>query len=226
MRPAVAVLLLALARGACAGTEEQERILWRVQHTLGQAQLHETRAEHDVALAKLDEAGAILAGWRAELSAKAVRELQARASSADAEQRAAPDEPAAGAERRAEPIEFAMNRTFVPERCERTTRLGSTIKVHFVGKLLEHDGFRKGGGKVFASSFHTGSMPKKFTLGASDVVEGWNQGLVGMCTGERRRLLVPWTLGYGAAGIKGVPPYANLRYDIELVEHSAPKDEV
>ncbi|KAJ1632392.1 hypothetical protein T492DRAFT_989245 [Pavlovales sp. CCMP2436] len=112
-----------------------------------------------------------------------------------------------------------MDRTFVPDECVRQTAAGSLIKVHFVGKLVET-------GKVFATSFHTGSNPVKFTLGGADMVEGWNRGLVGMCTGERRRLLVPYTLGIGATSVKSIPPFSNLRYDIELVEQSVPKDEM
>ena len=44
-----------------------------------------------------------------------------------------------------------------------------------------------------------------------------------MCEGERRRLMVPHRLAYGAQGTKGVPPYADLQYDFELVEVSSPK---
>ena len=44
-----------------------------------------------------------------------------------------------------------------------------------------------------------------------------------MCEGERRRLLVPWHMGYGKAGTKGVPPYSDLQYDLELIELSNPK---
>jgi hypothetical protein len=55
------------------------------------------------------------------------------------------------------------------------------------------------------------------------VVEAWNKGLVGMCEGERRRLIVPWDLGYGTKGGKGVPPYSELQYDFELQELSGVK---
>ncbi|KAL3901673.1 MAG: hypothetical protein SGPRY_012245, partial [Prymnesium sp.] len=67
------------------------------------------------------------------------------------------------------------------------------------------------------------STPFRFTLGSEEVLDAWNQGLGGMCEGERRRLLVPWEMGYGAKGDKGVPPYSDLRYDFELVELSNPK---
>jgi len=44
-----------------------------------------------------------------------------------------------------------------------------------------------------------------------------------MCEGERRRLMVPWAMGYGEKGTKGVPPYSDLQYDFELTELSLPK---
>ena len=54
-------------------------------------------------------------------------------------------------------------------------------------------------------------MPLRFTLGGDEVIDAWNQGLLGMCEGERRRLMVPWTMGFGAKGDKGVPPYSDLQ---------------
>lgn len=90
------------------------------------------------------------------------------------------------------------------------------MKVHYVGKALATK-------KVFASSFHTGSEPFRFKLGSDEVVEGWNRGLVGMCEGERRRLMVPWSMAYGEKGTKGLPPYSDVQYDFELVELRNPK---
>ena len=120
---------------------------------------------------------------------------------------------------REEPVEFNVKVTHVPKRCKnRKTAEGDTLKVHFVGKLLK-DGKK---GKSFDSSFHTGSMPYKFILGEGGgaKVEGWNEGLLDMCEGERRTLTIPWTKGYGEKGRpeNGIPPFANLKYMIELVE--------
>ena len=50
-----------------------------------------------------------------------------------------------------------------------------------------------------------------------------NKGLEGMCEGERRRLIVPWNMAHGAKGTKGVPPYSDVQYDLELVELSNPR---
>ena len=113
-------------------------------------------------------------------------------------------------------IEFSVNVTHLPEKCARKSEDGSVMKVHYVGKLIKTN-------KAFASSFHTGSQPFRFRLGSDDVpVPAWNKGLGGMCEGERRRLLVPWELGYGVKGTKGVPPYSELQYDFELVELGGP----
>ena len=143
----------------------------------------------------MDEMAKQLNAWR-----EALKDAKKQASEPVAEQ--APPEPPA------EKIEFSINSTHVPEKCPRQSVAGATMKVHYVGKLLEPGGKP---GKIFASSFHTGSMPFKFTLGSDDVVEGWNKGLGGMCEGERRRLTVPWTMGFGAKGDKGVPPYSDLQ---------------
>jgi FKBP-type peptidyl-prolyl cis-trans isomerase len=120
---------------------------------------------------------------------------------------------------REEPVPFDIKITHVPKRCKnRKTAEGDTLKVHFVGKLLS--GGKKA--KAFDSSFHTGSMPYRFVLGTGGgaKVEGWNEGLLGMCEGERRTLTIPWTKGFGEEGrpASGIPPFANLKYMIELVE--------
>jgi FKBP-type peptidyl-prolyl cis-trans isomerase len=117
---------------------------------------------------------------------------------------------------RDEEIEFSYNATFIPEKCSTVTVEGSRAKVHYVGKLMRNN-------KVFDSSFHTGSMPLRFTIGDGDgKVPGWDKGTLGMCKGERRNLFVPYADGYGETGSGSVPPYSNLKYTLELVEFSGP----
>lgn len=55
------------------------------------------------------------------------------------------------------------------------------------------------------------------TLGANKVIEGLNSGLLGMCVGERRVLIVPPHLGHGESGARGVPGSAVLRFEVELI---------
>lgn len=73
-------------------------------------------------------------------------------------------------------------------------------------------------GEVFDSSFMR-DQPFEFTLGTNQVIEGWNEGLVGMKVGGKRRLVVPRNLSYGMFPIIPViPPDSYVTFDIELLE--------
>ena len=87
---------------------------------------------------------------------------------------------------------------------------GQTAIVHYTGTLLD--------GTKFDSSVDRGT-PFSFSLGAGEVIEGWDQGVNGMMVGEKRKLQIPPELGYGASGAGGViPPNATLMFEIELLE--------
>lgn len=89
-----------------------------------------------------------------------------------------------------------------------TAKSGDHVKVHYTGWLTT--------GKKFDSSI--GGAPFDFTIGAGDVIKGWDEGVAGMKVGGKRQLRIPPDLAYGAQGYSGViPANATLIFDIQLV---------
>jgi len=87
---------------------------------------------------------------------------------------------------------------------------GDEVTVHYEGRLQRN-------GLKFDSSLDRGE-PITFELGTNAVVEGWEQGLLGTCPGQKIKLDIPSELGYGASGAGGViPPNADLTFEITLV---------
>jgi peptidylprolyl isomerase len=87
---------------------------------------------------------------------------------------------------------------------------GQKVSVHYTGYLTN--------GKKFDSSLDRG-QPFPLTLGAGQVIKGWDEGLVGMKAGGKRRLIIPPALGYGASGSPPViPANADLIFDVEMVK--------
>ncbi|HVM33319.1 MAG TPA: FKBP-type peptidyl-prolyl cis-trans isomerase [bacterium] len=88
-------------------------------------------------------------------------------------------------------------------------KAGQTVSVHYTGWLTD--------GTKFDSSVDRG-QPFQFTLGAHQVIAGWDEGVAGMKVGEKRKLTIPSNLGYGAQGAGGViPPNATLVFDVQLL---------
>ena len=91
---------------------------------------------------------------------------------------------------------------------------GQAVTVHYTG-WLEENGVP---GKKFDSSVDR-NRPFQFNLGAGYVIKGWDEGVQGMKIGEKRRLIIPAELGYGARGTGGIiPGNATLIFDVELLE--------
>ena len=94
-----------------------------------------------------------------------------------------------------------------------TATAGSKVSVHYTG-WLSNNGAK---GAKFDSSVDHG-QPFQFTLGAHQVIAGWDQGVAGMQVGGTRTLIIPPELGYGARGAGAViPPNATLIFDVELL---------
>ena len=94
---------------------------------------------------------------------------------------------------------------------------GKSVTVHYSG--WHYDPAQpESKGKPFDSSRDAG-RPFTFSLGAGQVIAGWDRGVQGMKVGGQRRLVIPHHLAYGERGAGGViPPRASLVFDVELLD--------
>jgi len=87
---------------------------------------------------------------------------------------------------------------------------GATVSVHYKGQLLD--------GTVFDSSYKR-KQPLDFAIGVGQVIAGWDEGIQLLKVGDKARLVIPSSLGYGERGAGGViPPNATLIFDVELMD--------
>ncbi len=91
----------------------------------------------------------------------------------------------------------------------REAKRGDVVEVHYTGWLTD--------GKKFDAS--VGREPFSFTLGAGEVIQGWDRGVAGMKVGGKRKLTIPPELGYGDRGFPGaIPPRSTLVFEVELLD--------
>ncbi len=93
---------------------------------------------------------------------------------------------------------------------------GDTVTVNYVGSLTD--------GTVFDASANHGTAGFTFTLGAGQVIKGWDEGIVGMRVGGTRKLVIPAALAYGNQAVGNViPANSTLVFTVELLKVQAPK---
>jgi peptidylprolyl isomerase len=90
---------------------------------------------------------------------------------------------------------------------------GDQLSMHYLGALFDT-------GKQFEASWDSG-QPFDFQLGQGNVIQGWDQGIVGMKPGGRRLLVIPADLAYGDQGQGDIPPGAALIFVVDLLKRSA-----
>jgi len=85
---------------------------------------------------------------------------------------------------------------------------GNTVQVNYLGTLVN--------GIKFDSSYDR-NEPFEFTLGAGQVIQGWDEGIVDMKVGGKRKLTIPPSLGYGAQTVGSIPANSTLIFEVELL---------
>ncbi|OBZ91921.1 hypothetical protein A0J61_00006 [Choanephora cucurbitarum] len=108
-------------------------------------------------------------------------------------------------------LQVGIKKRVPAEECKVRSNNGDELSMHYTGTLFDT-------GVKFDSSLDR-NQPFVFTLGQGQVIKGWDQGLLNMCIGEKRKLVIPPSYGYGDRGAGGViPGGATLVFEVELLD--------
>lgn len=97
------------------------------------------------------------------------------------------------------------------DNCERRAEKGDTLHMHYRGWLKSTE-------EEFDNSYKRAGGPLIFMLGTGQVIKGWDQGLLGICAGEKRKLIIPPHLAYGDTVMPSIPPGSTLVFEVEAVK--------
>jgi len=112
--------------------------------------------------------------------------------------------------------DLKIDTTHLPDQCTVKAKPGDKISVHYTGTLVAN-------GDKFDSS-HDRGEPLPLTLGVGQVIKGWDDGLQGMCVGEKRTLTIPASQAYGPRGFGSIiPPNSDLVFETELISLESSK---
>ncbi|XP_006832211.1 PREDICTED: peptidyl-prolyl cis-trans isomerase FKBP9 isoform X4 [Chrysochloris asiatica] len=112
---------------------------------------------------------------------------------------------------------ISIENKIVPENCERRSQSGDFLRYHYNGTLLD--------GTFFDSSYARNRTFDTY-IGQGYVIPGMDEGLLGVCIGEKRRIVVPPHLGYGEEGRGNIPGSAVLVFDIHVIDFHNPSDSI
>jgi peptidylprolyl isomerase len=146
--------------------------------------------------------GMLIAGCTAEKKQTQAAPAPATAQPAAAPQTAAPAQDTVTTPSGLKYIVTAAGKGGMPAK-------GTRVKAHYTGYLTN--------GTKFDSSVDRG-RPFEFNVGMGMVIAGWDEAFLGMRKGEKRRLIIPPSLGYGESGAGPIPPNATLVFDVELID--------
>ncbi len=141
----------------------------------------------------------------AEFSAK----MQAEAEAARAAETPAREQYLKDNNITAKPSASGLYRIITNEGTGKAVAKGNTVSVHYTGYLLD--------GSKFDSSVDRG-QPFDVTVGAGQVIPGWEEGLVGLKEGSKATLIIPSELAYGERGAgQDIPPFSTIVFDVEIM---------